>query len=420
VDRSGGKRNVTITCAPVEHKNGNIIGTVLVFRDMTEMKKREMETIKEQKLESVGVLAGGIAHDFNNILTAIIGNISLACLQLEPDDVLLYKRLEAIEKASLKARDLTQQLLTFSKGGTPIKKTISIVELIQDSASFALRGSNVKCDFILSDYIWPVEVDEGQMSQVINNLLINADQSMPEGGMIKISAENIVIKAGEALPLKRGKYVKITIEDHGTGIPREHLQKIFDPYFTTKQKGNGLGLAVTHSIIKNHHGYIFAESEVGVGTIFSVYLPASQNKLSDKKPVEKKPLPGKGKILLMDDDEIVREALGEMLESLGYTVEPAEEGAEAVELYKRALKSSQPFDVVIMDLTIQGGMGGREAIKNLLKIDSKVKAIVSSGYANNPIISDYKRYGFKGSIAKPYNVKELSEELDRVIKLKTG
>ena len=414
VDRRGGERAVVFTCTPVVHEKGDIIGAVLVFREAAESSMLEKEMIKEQKLESVGVLAGGIAHDFNNILTAILANISLARLQLKPDDP-LYKRLEAAEKASLRATDLTQQLLTFSKGGSPIKATTSIGELIEGSASFALRGSNVKCEFHLPHSVWPVEADEGQMSQVMNNLVINADQAMPEGGTITISAENVVVKPADALPLKQGKYVKIAIKDQGTGIPHEHLHKIFDPYFTTKQKGSGLGLAVTYSIIKNHDGYITVESELGAGTTFNIYLPSSQKRMGKKKSSGDIPVSGKGKILLMDDEDIIREAVGEILESLGYRVKFVRDGTEAFEAYKTAKESGHPFDVVIMDLTIPGGMGGKEALKKLKGIDPSVKAIVSSGYSHDPIMSDYKKYGFMGMITKPYRVNQLSEEVSRVI-----
>jgi PAS domain S-box-containing protein len=415
IDRSGVERAVVINCTPVVHEKGDIIGAVLAFREAKGSTKLEQEMIKEQKLESVGILAGGIAHDFNNILTAILANISLARLQLKPDDP-LYRRLEDAEKASLRATDLTQQLLTFSKGGSPVKETTSIVELIEDSARFALRGSNVKCEFHLPQTVWPIEADEGQMSQVINNLVINADQAMPEGGTITISAENVVVKPAHALPLKNGKYVKISIKDQGTGIPAEHLQKIFDPYFTTKQKGSGLGLSVTYSIIKNHDGYITVESELGVGTTFHIYLPSSQKRMSKKKSSGDIPVSGKGKILLMDDEDIIRDAVGEILGSLGYTVELVRDGAEAVAVYQTAKESGYPFDAVIMDLTIPGGMGGKEALKKMKAIDPSVKAIVSSGYSHDPIMADYRKYGFMGVITKPYKVKQLSEEVHRVIK----
>jgi PAS domain S-box-containing protein len=414
ISRDGTERILADSGAPIRDREGKIIGVVLVFRDITEKQKMEEELQKVEKLESIGLLAGGIAHDFNNLLMAILGNITLAKMYARPEDKVL-ERLEEAEKAGLRAKELTQQLLTFSKGGAPAKKTALIQELIKDSASFALRGSNVRCEFFFPDGLWPAEVDEGQISQVINNLIINAAQAMPEGGVIKVRAENLTVKPEHSLPLKEEKYVKITIEDQGTGISKEHLPKIFDPYFTTKQKGSGLGLATTYSIIKRHDGYITVESELGKGTSFYIYLPASEKEVPKRKAEEEEILPGKGKVLLMDDEEAVRKVAGKMLKSLGYEVEFAEEGGQAIELYKEARESGKPFDLVILDLTVPGGMGGKETIKKLLEIDPKVKAIVSSGYSNDPIMADFKKYGFRGVIAKPYKVRELSEELHRVM-----
>lgn len=402
------------TVMPLEDEQGNRIGSISVVRDITERKKMEEELLRTEKLESVGILAGGIAHDFNNLLTAIMGNITLAKMNLySPDEA--YQQLEEAEKASLRAKDLTKQLLTFSKGGKPIKKTTSIVELTKESASFALRGSNVRCEFSIPDDLWPVNVDEGQVSQVINNLIINADQSMPEGGTIKIKSENVTVTESDVLPLKEGGYVKISIKDHGIGIPKEYLPKIFDPYFTTKHKGSGLGLATAYSVIKKHDGHITAESETGIGTTFLIYLPASKENVLTKKVKDEKPLTGKGKILVMDDEEVVREVAGLMLRTIGYEVEFASDGVEAIELYKRAMESGEPFEAAIMDLTVPGGMGGKEAIKNLLELDPNVKAIVSSGYSTDPIMSEFEQYGFKGIMAKPYQIEELSRMVSEII-----
>ncbi|MGD1076111.1 MAG: PAS domain S-box protein, partial [Thermodesulfovibrionales bacterium] len=388
---------------------------IVAIRDITDRKKTEGELLKVLKLESLGVLAGGIAHDFNNILTAIMGNISLAMLYVKPGNELFDRLLEA-ENASMRARSLTQQLLTFSKGGTPVKKTASIVDLIKESAGFVLRGSHVKCDFILEDKIWPVEVDEGQMSQVIQNLVINADQAMPDGGTISVRVENNVVGSEDSLPLREGRYVKIMINDHGIGIPDEYREKIFDPFFTTKQKGSGLGLSTAYSIIKKHDGYITVESEIGSGTTFFIYLPASRKRIAKKQAVGGVPISGAGKVLFMDDEEMVRNTAGEMLRRIGYTVEFARDGAQLIEVYVKALVSGQPFDAVIMDLTIPGGMGGKETIKKLLEIDPAVKAIVSSGYSNDPVMADYKKHGFVGVIAKPYRIKQLSEQLIKTMK----
>ncbi|MCX6830078.1 MAG: ATP-binding protein, partial [candidate division Zixibacteria bacterium] len=327
----------------------------------------------------------------------------------------LCKRLTEAERASMRAQELTQQLLTFSKGGAPVRRTASINDIVKETAEFALRGSNVKCKFDLPDNLQPVEIDEGQISQVINNLIINADQAMPQGGAIEISAENMVIKQEDCLPVKCGNYIKITVSDQGIGIPEPYIRKIFDPFFTTKQKGSGLGLATTYSIIKRHEGHIEVESEVGVGTTFHVYLPASGKKLSTQRKSEEAAIPGSGKILIMDDDETIRLVAGMALSNLGYSIETACDGNKAIELYRQAMESGRPFDAVIIDLTIPGGMGGKETIAGLTQIDPEVKAIVSSGYSNDPIMAEYWKYGFKGFVPKPYKVQQLSKALHELL-----
>ena len=410
ISKDGTRRSIDDSGAPIKDENGKIIGVVLVFRDVSEKRRIEQELMKADKLNSLGILAGGIAHDFNNILTAILGNIILAKEFTRPGEK-IYERLIEAEKASLRAKDLAQQLLTFSSGGAPIKKTMFISELLKESALFALSGSNVQCEFSISNNLWAVEIDEGQINQAINNLIINAIQSMPEGGRIKLTAENVTVSEGE----KKGRYVKISIVDQGIGIPKEHLPKIFEPYFTTKQKGSGLGLAIVYSIIKKHDGYIEVETELGVGTTFKVYLPASLKNVFMRKGLKEKIQTGKGKILVMDDEELVRKVIGEMLVFLGYEVEFAKEGIEAIELYKKAKAQGQPFDAIIMDLTIPKGMGGKETINKLLEIDPTVKAIVSSGYSTDPVMTEFTKYGFKGFIIKPFKIKELGEVLYRVI-----
>ena len=410
ISKDGTRRSIDDSGAPIKDENGKIIGVVLVFRDVSEKRRIEQELMKADKLNSLGILAGGIAHDFNNILTAILGNIILAKEFTRPGEK-IYERLIEAEKASLRAKGLAQQLLTFSSGGAPIKKTMFISELLKESALFALSGSNVQCEFSISNNLWAVEIDEGQINQAINNLIINAIQSMPEGGRIKLTAENVTVSEGE----KKGRYVKISIVDQGIGIPKEHLPKIFEPYFTTKQKGSGLGLAIVYSIIKKHDGYIEVETELGVGTTFKVYLPASLKNVFVRKGLKEKIQTGKGKILVMDDEELVRKVIGEMLVFLGYEVEFAKEGIEAIELYKKAKAQGQPFDAIIMDLTIPKGMGGKETINKLLEIDPTVKAIVSSGYSTDPVMTEFTKYGFKGFIIKPFKIKELGEVLYRVI-----
>lgn len=383
-------------------------------KEIADREKMEEELLKAQKLESLGILAGGIAHDFNNLLASMLGNISLAMLDIDRRHP-AHHQLSAAEKASVRAQDLTRQLLTFSKGGAPVKKTTDLKELITEASGFALRGSRVRCDISVSDELSFVDVDEGQISQVIHNLVINADQAMPEGGIIAISCGNVRIESRDILPLREGAYVRISIKDHGMGIPREHQVKIFDPYFTTKQKGSGLGLATTYSIIRKHGGHISVESQLGAGTTFHVYLPASTGKKMMKQSEKTRIRKGTGTVLVMDDETDVRETTGNVLLKLGYTVDYATDGEEAVEMYRRARESGKSYDLVIMDLTVPGGMGGREAIKKLHEIDARVKAIVSSGYSNDPVMADFRTYGFAGVVKKPYRLRDFSEEVHRVM-----
>jgi CheY-like chemotaxis protein len=381
------------------------------------MIKEEREKI--QKLESVAILAGGIAHDFNNFLNGIIGNISLAILEAKDNEEII-EILNDAKDATDMAKNLTKQLLTFSSGGTPIKEATSIEKIIKEMAEFSLRGSNARCFYDIPQNIWKAQSDKNQISQVISNLIINADQAMPEGGIIRIKLENEVVKENSVLPLNEGEYIKISVEDQGLGIAEKHLPKIFDPYFTTKQKGSGLGLATTYSIIEKHNGYITVDSKLGAGTTFYIYLPAiaEEAKPEEENLEDGKSNGSKGRILLMDDERIVRNALKRMLEKIGYKTECAIDGKEALEKYEKKLKIRKPFDAVILDLTIPGGMGGKETIKRLLELDSNVKAIVASGYSNDAVMANYKDYGFKGIITKPFDTSELSEAISKVIKKK--
>jgi len=399
---------------PIPDARGKVARVAQFGYDITEKRKMEVELLKVEKLKSVGVLAGGIAHDFNNILTAIAGNIGLAKMSVAPGDR-VYDMLVDAERASLQAKELTLQLLTFSKGGAPIRETTSIAELVRDSATFVLRGSNVRCRFSLPEDLWAVDADPGQMSQVIQNLVINADQAMPGGGIIQIKAENVQMSAEHSLPLEPGKYVRLSVTDEGIGISEEHLERMFEPYFTTKQKGSGLGLATAYSIIRKHDGHLAVESELGVGTTFYIYLPASAREAPREDAVTENPLSGTGRILVMDDEEMIRQVVARILVGFGYEVEFACNGAEAIDLYEQAREDGEPFDAVIMDLTIPGGMGGKEAIQELLKIDPYAKVIVSSGYSTDPVMAEFKKHGFSGVVAKPYEVKQLGQTLRRIV-----
>lgn len=389
-------------------REGKNIGFQGLVRDITRRRKLKEELLRIQKLESLGTLAGGIAHDFNNILTGILAGVSIVKMQMDPQSK-MYDVLKDTEKACMRASELTQQLLTFSKGGIPIKEFLNVKQLIEDSAKFALRGSKHECKVSIPTDLWTVNADKGQMSQVIQNLVINASQATPESGVIVVKAENVYIDNKSSLPLKEGKYIKVSVEDYGIGISSEHINKIFDPYFTTKQKGSGLGLSVCYSIIKNHNGYISANSELDVGATFTFYLPAVGETTPESDTEKEGVIYGEGRILVMDDEEMVRNAVGMMLKNLGYEVEFAFDGAEAVEKYHNANEQGQPFDVVIMDLVIPGRMGGKDAIKELLKIDSNVKAIVSSGYSTDPVMSNYSEYGFSAVAVKPFNLNTLSK-----------
>lgn len=412
MDREGGTRWVEMTSVLIDWEGMH--ATLNFLEDVTTRKRTEEELLRMEKLESIGILAGGIAHDFNNILTAILGNISLAKMHLTTENKIFEKLTEA-EKACLSAQSLTQQLLTFSKGGVLIKRLSNISLVVESACQFALRGSNVRCHFEWPNDLWAVEVDEGQITHVMNNLIINADQAMPRGGLITVGAQNTIVPPDGTLPLQPGRYVKIHVRDQGNGIPMEHLSRIFDPYFTTKQRGSGLGLTTSYSIVKNHAGLITVESEIGSGTTFCIFLPASEEEVADQPKPKARPAMGKGRILVVDDEEPVRQIAGEMLKMLGYEVECVAEGAQGVELYRSAKQTSRPFDAVMMDLTIPGGVGGKEAFEMLREFDPEVKAVVSSGYATDPVMADYRRYGFSGVVPKPYTAEELGETLKRVL-----
>jgi PAS domain S-box-containing protein len=417
--RDGIERVIEQVGSPIREKN-EISGVVLVFRDITERQRSEAERRKAETLEQLGLLAGGIAHDFNNLLTAIIGNISLASLLLPPDDE-MATRLDDAKNASMRARDLAQQLLTFARGGAPIKKAASITKLIQDTVSFSLRGSRNRSVFGFDDDVAPAEIDAGQISQVIANLVVNADQAMPNGGTIYVSCDNFCYDVNDVLipDLAPGDYVRVRIRDEGVGIPEKYLKRIFDPYFTTKPKGNGLGLATAYSIIKNHNGLMTVESRVHLGSTFTIYLPAAieqEEEMPIEAPAKLTPeLSGTGRVLVVDDEDAIRDLVEFTLTRLGYEVSQAATALQGVELYQEKLRVGKRFDLVVLDLTLPGGMGGKEALKKLLEIDPTVNAIVSSGYATDATMSRYQDFGFRGCIAKPYEAAELGKIVHETI-----
>ncbi|HEB50919.1 MAG TPA: hybrid sensor histidine kinase/response regulator [Desulfobulbus sp.] len=415
--RNGEETLVTESCAPLTDNREQVIGAVLVFSDVSEQRKMEEELAKAKKLESVGVLAGGIAHDFNNLLTAILGNLSLARITSRQSDP-HYRHIADAEQASLRARDLTKQLLTFSRGGAPVCQTVDLSSVIRESAGFVLRGSRIQATFEIASNLWLTRADVGQVGQVIDNLVINAMQAMPDGGEIRIGAVNYEISDDSSLPLTPGNYIQVSVEDHGVGILPEHRDKIFDPYFTTKEAGNGLGLAICYAIISKHGGHITVDSVVGSGSIFYVYLPAvAEGEECDRQvaPPPVTPGTGAGHILVMDDEEMVRAVACAMLDTMGYEVESVADGRQAVQVYREAMEQGRGFDVVIMDLTIPGGMGGKETLEELRRLDPEVRAVVSSGYSSHRIMSDYKVYGFHGVVVKPYRMGELSRVIKEVL-----
>jgi PAS domain S-box-containing protein len=416
VARDGSELVIGDSAAPIIDRQGGIVGVVLVFRDLTEKKRLQEQMLKADKMESIGLLAGGIAHDFNNLLQGISGNLTMAqlgkTLPIEVD-----RKIAEAQKAVERASGLTRQLLTFSRGGAPVAKEAPLPELIRESVNFVLHGSTAKPVFHLADDLHRAVIDVGQISQVIHNLALNAKQAMSDGGEVEIRAENIrVEKQGQAGTLPAGDYVKVSVRDQGTGITREIMAHIFDPYFSTKPEGRGLGLASCYSIINNHQGWLTVFSEPGEGAAFIFYLPAASGNsavadMETQVSLER----GTGKILVMDDESFIREVLAEMLEFLGYESGIAADGREAVEAYRQAMADGQPFAAVITDLTVPGGMGGKEMVAELLKIDPAARVIVSSGYAHGPVMANFADYGFKAVIVKPYKMEELSRALHEVL-----
>ncbi len=414
-DKEGKTVPVELSCTFFEFNGTPAI--LAVARDISERKMMEQELIKIERLESIGVLAGGIAHDFNNILASILGNINLARL-----DENLKKETKTLlteaENASIRARGLTQQLLTFARGGNPVKEVCSVAEIIRDCTDFVLRGSNVSCQYHFHDDLWLVEIDKNQISQVIQNLIINALHAMPNGGKIVINCKNSMDPQAISPAANTGRYIKVVIEDCGIGIPVHIIDKIFDPYFTTKQTGSGLGLAVSHSIITKHGGFLFAESKPGTGTTFTIFLPATTATMVPENPrteIPDKRVPNSARIMIMDDDPMILQVTGAILLQLGYDVVEAKNGEEAIKIYKKSVVENQTIDVIIMDLTIPGGMGGKDAIKEILAINPAAKVMVSSGYSNDPVMARFKDYGFQEAVSKPFQLQDLQRAISHLL-----
>ncbi len=413
--RSERMRLVEGRLVPLSNVSSKRVGAVLVFRDITDRHRMEEKLQNAAKMESVGILAGGIAHDFNNILTAILSNLSLLQLDFDgkPDQAGL---LDEAVLATKRAGDLTLQLLTFAKGGDPVRTAVHLPEVLREATTFSQRGSGVRSEFDIPPDLWTADVDKAQISQVVQNLVINATQAMPAGGIIRISAANEIVQTGSHAVLAEGDYVRITVADTGAGIAPEHMGKIFDPYFTTKLHGHGLGLATVFSIVKRHQGHIEVGSVVGQGTTFTFWLPAAKASQAARAAPRGLAAAGSmGKVLFMDDEEPIRKMAERLMKRMGFEFEAVVDGTEAIERYRSARDAGHPFDLVVMDLTIPGGMGGKEAISILQKYDPEVRAIVSSGYSSDLAMSDFRKHGFRGMVAKPYDISELSAVIGSVM-----
>ena len=414
ISKDGREIIIADSGAPIRDRENRIIGVVLVFRDETEKRRLNDTMQRAQKLESLGILAAGIAHDFNNLLGGMFGYVDMAreCLA-QNNSANADKNLMKAFSVYDRTRDLTRQLLTFAKGGAPVRKLVNLTPVIGSSAQFALSGTSCVCQLDVEDGLWACECDENQIGQVIDNIIINAQQAMPMGGKVTVTARNVVkepVKSG-AQSHVGGKFVEIAIKDQGIGISKEMLGKIFDPFFTTKSKGHGLGLATVNSIVVRHDGWIEVESKIGQGTTFHVFLPASEMKIPVPMDSKNEQYRGSGMVLVMDDEDFIRESTGFMLESMGYEVIAAKDGQEAISLFTQFIKEGKSFSLAILDLTIPGGMGGLETMAELRKIDEKIIAVVSSGYSEDPVVADPSKYGFTAAIVKPFKKKELTELL---------
>ncbi len=391
---------------------------IVAVRDLTARKQAEADRLVLSKLESTGVLAGGIAHDFNNLLASIVLNVDMAQLA-RPADAALARHLDAARRGAMAATNLTQQFITFARGGVSMRQPAEVATLLEHSVPLALAGSNVRSELALPAGLWRVHVDAGQIERVIGNLVLNAREAMASGGVVHIRAENLVARAGDTPALAPGEYVRLTIADHGHGIPAEVLSRIFDPYFTTKQrgtqKGMGLGLTISHSIAQKHGGALTVESKPGAGASFHVYLPATREPVGKIANAAPRPATRAGTILVMDDEGWLRDSLKQALEQIGFAVVVAEDGREAVQLFAQAKTTGKPFDAVVLDLTVRGGMGGREALQALRKLEPGVVAVAMSGYVSDEVLQDYGRHGFSAALAKPFDLETLHGVMARLL-----
>ena len=414
--REGMSIPASVICAPMLNAEQRVIGVVIAFADISDRIHAEDELQKATKLESIGTLAGGIAHDFNNIMTSVIGNLSLASTFHDEGQMTELKAcIDHAHRSSHRAKSLTSQLLTFSTGGDPVKRTARVPDILQDAANFALSGSSVRVNQVMEENLWPVNVDIHQIVQALSNMLMNSKEACAGSGTITIKARNLrmdTLQGETQLALTPGRYIQIILTDEGEGIPEEVVKKIFDPYFTTKSNGSGLGLTATYSIIKNHAGLVEVDSELGKGATFTIYLPASDKNIEKVIKPKTALVSGTGRILIMDDEKAIRRVAAYMLKKMGFESDGAESGEEAIEMYVKARDEGNPYTALLMDLTIPGGMGGKDAIEKLLELDPNVKAIVSSGYSTDPVMSQYEKHGFIGVVAKPYSIQELGLALE--------
>jgi PAS domain S-box-containing protein len=410
------ERHIEECATPLSDGSGQTIGVMLAFRDISDALRVQEERARTGRLESLGLLAGGIAHDFNNILMAIMGNISMARATM-PAGVAAGVPLAEAEHACVRARQVTWQLLTFSKGGVPLRKPVGIARLLEEAAALALRGSNVSCTFEIAPDLHNIEADDVQLVQVFTNVLINAQQAMPHGGVITVRAETVVEPARRsqlALPVEPGTYLRVTVIDRGIGIPAEHVPRIFDPYFSTKQRGSGLGLATTYSIVKNHGGFIAVDSGLGRGTTMQIHFPVA-TAARQVAPLIVASGSNRPRILVMDDEAAMRTLAANMLEFLGYDAEVVDGGNAALERFDRALRSERHFDAVMLDLMVPGDLGGREAVGRLARLDPAIRAVLVTGYAQDAVVTDFREYGFAAKMTKPYSLQELRSTLETVL-----